>query len=294
MSRKKSPIYASEALRELAVAARPADGAAFARFQLEMLNALEPDIRSDFLSVTLNRLDELGRVRPDFLASMVNIPPALGEHYRAVAAHDIFTTLLTHHSGMALFSEALSPHRNMPEDFRQEVFTAAGLRWILGISFSIPFMRDRHLTMNCIRSPDSGPYPPTLGEERAEYLLYPFFLCWLHVHGRICHDTLREWLCLCTDMSHRRFIFLRTLAGKGIATAAALARGLGISQGAIYRHAEIAYETYLSRCPEAVQPYDGNANRMMTLSRAYHFLGFAPGGTSRPLPRRTFEPDEKP
>ena len=90
-------------------------------------------------------------------------------------------------------------------------------------------------------------------------------------------------------VSPERFRILRALADPGMASARTLAENLFVSSSTVYKHLENSFDTLLTLEPGR-QQFNGNANRILSLAKAYSFMDFGAASCRRILPKRN-QPD---
>jgi hypothetical protein len=257
----------------------------FAKFQVDSIAQLGRDFVSDFLTVNILHLNDKFLLDGDITSAVAYTDEKTIESYQRALIHDTFTPLTFLNSGSALFLEATN---SMDYWCDQTIFkehcTPYEQYWILGVSYQYPHHKTTFIAFDYIRA-KGEPFSSDLTEEYVEYVSYPFYLAWLHIHGAICGETLRGWLALCAGMTQARFTVLRAMAGQGITKAAELGGLLNLAQGTIHRHTENAYEALLSSGVELIDS-TGNANRVLELTRQYQFFNYGMGNVARKLPRR--------
>ena len=282
------PIYQSKfLLDDLLPAALTMNRNDFAEFQLSEINKLCPQFRSDFLTVNILHLNSKFILDGEITSAVARTPSDTILSYEQVLLHDTFTPLTFLNSGAALFNDSV---REIDDWIDRPIYTEHCTpfdhHWVLGVSYRYPHHKKTFVAFDYIRA-KGKPYPLELREEYVEYVSYPFYLCWLHVYGAICSETLRDWLTLCARMSEARFLVIRGIAGQGLTRAPDLSSALGLKPRTIHRHVEMTFENILSIEPEK-QIFEGNADRVATIAHAYRFMRFGSGSASRQLPRRQF------
>lgn len=279
-------IYQSKfLLGDLLPAVLTMDRNDFAEFQLNEINKLCPQFQSDFLTVNILHLNAKFLLDGEISSAVARTPSETITSYEKVLLHDSFTPLTFLNSGTALFNDAV---REIDDWIDRPIYTEHCTpfdhHWVLGVSYSYPHHKKTFVAFDFIRA-KGRPYPVTLREEYVEYISYPFYLGWLYLYGAICGETLREWLMLCSGMSEARFLVIRGIAGQGLTRANELSSALGVKPRTIHRHVEMTFENVLSLEPEK-QVFEGNADRVATIARAYRFMQLGSGKAQRELPRR--------
>lgn len=279
-------IYQSRfLLNDLLPAALKMDRNDYAEFQLNEINKLCPQFQSDFLTVNILHLNAKFLLDGEITSAVARTPLDTITSYEKVLLHDSFTPLTFLNSGTAFFNDAV---REIDDWIDQPIYTEHCTpfdhHWVLGVSYRYPHHKKTFVAFDYMRA-KGEPYFSDLREEYVEYISYPFYLGWLHLYGAICSDTLRDWLVLCAGMSKARFLVIRGIAGEGITRAPDLSSALGLKSRTIHRHVEMTFDNILSVEPEK-QIFEGNADRVATIARAYRFMQFGSGSARRQLPRK--------
>ena len=252
----------------------------FADFHLTSLNRLGKGFCAESMTATVFEDDG------DFCSSVSKNSPRIAESYEAVAHLDDYTPVALMNSGVALYSEA---HKTIDEwqdtALWKRHLSIFDCHRMVQVCYDFPFKKNTHISFVYL-NPMERRFSINLSEEAVEYMSYPFFLGWLHVHNVICDQTLRAWLELLEGMTLPRFRLLRAIAGEGISNSSAISVGMGVTKGTVYRHIENSFENLL-RIQHGLFFESGNANRILALAHSYHFLRFGAGKVIRKLPRHS-------
>jgi len=283
---RKEQIYSSDfLLNHICLAAEKLDRNDYAKFQVDSVNQLARDFKSDFLTVNILHLNEKLLLDGKITSAIAYASKNTIENYQKILIEDSFTPVTFLNPGTAIFNNSLKAMDEWIDlPIYKEHCTPFDHYWVIGISYQFPHHKTTFVAFDYMRA-KGKPYNKLLSEEYIEYISYPFYLGWLRIYGAICSETLREWLSLCIGITQPRFFVLRAIAGQGETRAVKLAEALGVQPKAIYRHVENTFESILSLRPEQYE-YDGNADRISSILRSYRFLQFGSGALSRGLPRR--------
>ena len=292
---KPASIFHPDFLLEtLYSAALDMDLREFVHFHVDSINSRVKGLDIDMLAMSVCEMQD-GKLTDHSLAGAV----AYGSHtalthWKDMSDHDDLTPVLLCHPGTAMFASSIGVEAWKAHPMYDKHCKPFGIEETASIVYRCPLSR-RNVLMLVYCWSGLQRCPSALSEEVVEYISFPFYLGYLHIVGAICNETLYDWLHRCAKMSMPRFLVLRSMAGQGVSRASDLAEALGVSVASIQRHTENAHETLLQRqsedrttceiCQEA-QAYDGNANRVIALTRHYHFFSYVPGQIRRSLPRR--------
>lgn len=281
-----SPIYRSEfLLKDLVKRASSRDGDAFLNFQGNSLLQIMGNDLFDFMAVNTFYLRQNGTLDGGLTSSVFNAPKAVVESYERNILHDTFTPTLFAKTGTAVFNSAV---KSMEEWEDSPIYTEHCSIFDFGVvcevAYTFPFHRLPRIVIFMSKAPGAQ-FSAHLTEEEIEYIFFPFYLGWLRVFDLIDHETLDRWLQLLCGMSLARFRVLRSLFEPQPWNGKKRALELGVSDAAIYRHIEGAFEHLLTVDPE-LQNDNVSANRLVELTKAYYFFSFAPGEIKRSMPRK--------
>ena len=258
-------------------------------FHADAMNREIASLSFDFLTANILHLDKRCFPEGEIISEVAYAHESSKKTYEKNLIKDDFTPLTLLTPGSALFAEAIKPmdvwidtpiwHSHCVEqDFH----------WVIAISYKYPHRKKTVITFHYVKS-KGAPFHISITEELIEYFSFPFFLGWLFQYGAICHETLKEWLTLMIGVSPERFRILRALADPGMASARTLAENLFVSSSTVYKHLENSFDTLLTLEPGR-QQFNGNANRILSLAKAYSFMDFGAASCRRILPKRN-QPD---
>jgi len=284
---RSSPIYKPSFLTELLPAcASSLDGDKFAEFQGKSLLEMVSSSFFDFLAVNAFHLKSTGFLDGSLTSFVYNVDQAVIPSYENNLLHDDFTPMLFGSPGTAMFNNAVRP---MDDWETRPIYTEHCNLFDYGevceVAFSFPFHKHPKIVIFISKEPGQR-FPYEISEEQVEYLFFPFYLGWLRVMGLVDQSTLLQWMRLLSGMTLARFRVLRSLFEPKPWNLKGSAMQLGLSDAAIYRHIEGAFE-HLVKVEPTLQSGVGSANRLVELSKAYSFFSFAPGEIRRTLPRKT-------
>lgn len=285
---KCDPLYQKQFLiGELLPAALRKEPKEFTKFQIEQIRENIPKFQPHKITVNILHLNDKNLPDGEISSTVANLPESVIDSYQKNLLHDSFTPITFSQTGSALFSEAV---RSMQEWEDQLIYknhcTPYGHYWVIGVSYQFPHHKKTFLAFDYMRDKGAS-FCSNLEEEYVEYISYPFYLAWLHIYNAICSDTLKEWLVLSAGMTEARFKIIRGIAGQGLPKAKFLAEHLNINPRTIHRHVENSFEQLLSLQPER-QVYEGNADRISSIMKAYRFMEYGASNVKRILPKRQY------
>lgn len=263
----------------------------YARFHFDSLNKYAKHFESDFLTVNILHLNKKQQLDGNIVSAVVNQPDSIIDNYQRNLAEDNFTPKTFIHSGTALFVEA---ENTMDYWYDSTIYkkhcTIYDQYWVLGISYPFPHKKTTFLAIDYMRAKGDG-FLACLKESYIEYITYPFYLGWLHIHDEaICKETLHDWLTLVTEMTETRFHLLRSMAGHGVTNSKTLSKTFGVTPKTIDKNIANAFDALSVKFHEhsknkVVIPNRNNDQRSM-LVHAYRFMEFGKGDMERILPKR--------
>ncbi|MBU0729154.1 MAG: winged helix-turn-helix domain-containing protein [Proteobacteria bacterium] len=254
-------------------------------FHADAINQGKHQIAFDFLTVNILNLTAKGLPDGGITSQVAYAARSSIITYERNLTSDSFTPLTMLIPGTAIFAETIKPMDEWEEtDIWHSHCIPQEFHWVAAISYQYPHHKKTVITFHYIKA-KGAPFHWTVNEDVVEYFTFPYYLGWLHQYGAICHETLKEWLSLLVGMSLERFKILRALTEFGMGNARQLSDNLCISQSTVYKHLENSFDNLLVLEPGR-QQLSGNANRILSLANAYHFMGFGAASSKRLLPKR--------
>ena len=280
----KKPFLVEELFRAII----KLDRTGYAKYHAATLNEFSKSLTFDALTVNILHLNQKGLPDGKIVSSVANVSKSVIPNYQRHLALDEFTPQTFFEPGSALFIEATNPIDYWVDTpiYRQHC-TPYDFHWVIGVSYCFPHQKRTFVVFDYMRAQEQN-YGPELTEFEVEYLSFPFYLGWLYQYGAICPDTLFDWLTLIADMPPARFRVLRAFFDACNFSASQFSGQTNITKKTVYRHVEQAFDELIIKKPQ-LQGIDGNANRLLSLTRAYSFLSFGASANNRDLPVRCSE-----
>lgn len=282
---RQASTYTAEFLEEMHGRACQDDHRAFSKFQANSLKTILGTDYFDYLIVLLVGLDRSGLVSETIFGRTHEIDERILTSYDAISLTDEFTPILARNSGTFLHNTALNSIEKLFSEFAlyRDFAQTFDFYQFGAIAYQVPF-RTRQKVVFFLSKGNRANFDCRYTEEELEYVIFPFFLAWLHRLNIIDSLYLKRWLALIEGITLPRFRVLRAFFEQEAQGVKEIAKGLGVSKHGVYRHIEHSFETLLSLNPK-LDLSEGSKNRLVEIGKAYSFLGFGPSFLSRKIPR---------
>lgn len=263
-------------LKELWPCATRSDPKDFAVFHAKTVKAVFPDLEFDFLAINRIHLNAKGVLD---IGSVYDCPQKIIASCERTLHHDLFLPVVPNHCGAAPNSGEVESTEQCDETpFFKSHCHIFDTQHAIGMAYQFPHHKLSFLTFYYMCSPNTQ-CATDVNKKWVEYVSLPFCLAWMHLHDRICAQTLKDYLSRLIGKTPERLQVLREIASSPAFNAKNAANQLGVSVHTIYKHVSEAHQELL--CHDSLDKRlftDGNSNRIHLLAHQYRFLSWAGRG----------------